>query len=350
MSAETTVEGTTDANRAQSHTRRALLSPEFGASVGALVLWIIFAFTAGDRGFLSMRGTANYLEVAAELGILAIAVSLLMIGDEFDLSIGSVIGASGMIVSVLSVTYGWNIWAAILVSMIVAILIGLLNGFIVRWSRLPSFIVTLAMLFVVRGCTIAITRMVTDRTQIGGVQNTDGFDLAKRIFGSDISLFGGSFAISIVWWIVLTILATWMLLRTRFGNWIFGTGGSELAAHNSGVPVNRVKITLFVQTALAAWLVGVIQVVNTTGADVLRGDGRELYAIMVVVIGGTLMTGGYGSAIGASIGALIFGMVQSGMVFAGIDADWFQVFMGGMVLFAVLLNQVVRMRAMGVKR
>lgn len=350
MSAETTVDAATDIDRAESRTRRALLSPEFGASAGAVLLWIIFAIAAGDRGFLSVRGTASYLEVAAELGILAIAVSLLMIGDEFDLSIGSVIGASGMIVSVLSVTFGWNIWAAILVSMIVAILIGLANGFIVRWSRLPSFIVTLAMLFIVRGCTIAITRMVTDRTQIGGVQDTDGFALAKRVFGSDISLFGGSFAISIAWWILLTILATWMLLRTRFGNWIFGTGGNELAAHNSGVPVNRVKITLFVQTALAAWLIGVIQVVSTTGADVLRGDGRELYAIMVVVIGGTLMTGGYGSAIGASIGALIFGMVQSGMVFAGIDADWFQVFMGGMVLFAVLLNQVVRMRAMGVKR
>ena len=350
MSAESTAEVTTDIDRGQSRTRRALLSPEFGASVGAVVLWIIFAFTAGDRGFLAARGTASYLEVAAELGILAIAVSLLMIGNEFDLSIGSVIGASGMIVSVLSVTYGWNIWAAIFVSMIVAILIGLANGFIVRWSRLPSFIVTLAMLFIVRGCTIAITRMVTDRTQIGGVQNTEGYELARKIFGSDISLFGGSFAISIVWWIALTILATWMLLRTRFGNWIFGTGGNELAAHNSGVPVTRVKITLFVQTALAAWLVGVIQVVSSTGADVLRGDGRELYAIMVVVIGGTLMTGGYGSAIGASIGALIFGMVQQGMVFAGIDADWFQVFMGGMVLFAVLLNQFVRLRAMGVNQ
>ena len=115
------------------------------------------------------------------------------------------------------------------------------------------------------------------------------------------------------------------------------------------MPVTRVKITLFVTTALAAWLVSVIQVVNTTGADVLRGNGRELYAIMVVVIGGTLMTGGYGSAIGAAIGALVFGMVQQGMVYAGVDADWFQVFMGGMVLFAVLLNQTVRKRAMGVK-
>lgn len=349
MSAKREVEITADIKRTQSRTRRALLSPEFGASVGAVVLWIIFAFAAGERGFLSARGTASYLEVAAELGILAVAVSLLMIGNEFDLSVGSVIGASGMIVAVLSVHVGWNIWASILVAMIVAVIIGLINGWIVRWSRLPSFIVTLAMLFIVRGCTIAITRMVTNRTQLGGVQNADGYDLAQRVFASDIQMFGGSFSISIVWWLGLTAVATWTLLFTRFGNWIFGTGGNEIAAHNSGVPVTRVKITLFVITALASALVGVIQVVNSTGADVLRGDGRELYAIMVVVIGGTLMTGGYGSAIGASIGALVFGMVQQGMVFAGIDADWFQVFMGGMVLFAVLLNQVVRMRAMGVK-
>ena len=350
MSASSTVEPLAAVDSQPQRAIRALLSPEFGAAVGATVLWIIFAIAAGDRGFLTARGTASYLEVAAELGILAIAVSLLMIGNEFDLSIGSVIGATGMIVSVLSVTYGWNIWAAILVALIVAIFIGLINGFIVQWSKLPSFIVTLAMLFIVRGCTIAITRLVTDRTQIGGVQETSGYALARNIFGKDISLLGANFSISIVWWILLTLLATWVLLRTQFGNWIFGTGGNEQAAHNSGVPVNRVKRTLFVQTAIAAWLVGVIQVVNTTGADVLRGDGRELYAIMVVVIGGTLMTGGYGSAVGASIGALIFGMVQQGMVYAGVDADWFQVFMGGMVLFAVMLNQVVRMRAMGVRR
>lgn len=338
-----------DRLRGRSRFRRALVSPEFGASIGAIVLWLYFAFVAGGRGFLTMRGTASYLEVAAELGILAIAVSLLMIGNEFDLSIGSVIGASGMIIAVLSVQYNWNLWAAIVVAGVVSALIGLANGIIVRASRLPSFIVTLATLFIVRGCTIAITRALTDRTQLGGVQNTDGFALAKTMFGSKLQIGGGMFAISIVWWLALMVIATWILIRTRFGNWIFGTGGNEQAAHNSGVPVTRVKITLFICTALAGWLVSVIQVVNTTGADVLRGNGRELYAIMVVVIGGTLMTGGYGSAIGAAIGALIFGMVQQGMVFARVDSDWFQVFMGGMVLFAVLLNQTVRKRALGVK-
>ena len=333
----------------QSKLRRALLSPELGASIGAVVLWVYFAIVAGDSGFLSIRGTASYLEVAAELGILAVGVSLLMIANEFDLSIGSVIGASGMIIAILTVEYGWNIWPAIVASGLVAALIGLLNGAIVRWSRLPSFIVTLATLFIVRGCTIALTRSITNRTQVGGVQQADGYSSAQRVFGSDLAIAGGDFANSIVWWLVLVAIATWILLRQRFGNAIFAVGGNEVAARNCGVPVNRVKITLFVGTALCGWLVAVLQVINTSGANVLRGNQRELSAIMVVVIGGTLMTGGYGSAVGAAIGTLIFGMVQQGMVYARVDADWFQVFMGGMVLFAVLLNETVRKRALGGK-
>ena len=332
----------------QSHAlRRALLRPEVGATIGALALWAYFAVVAGGSGFLSLRGTASYLEVSAELGILAIAVSLLMIGGEFDLSIGSMIGASGMIITILSVQYGYNFWLAIFIALLVALIVGFINGVIVRWSRLPSFIITLATLFIIRGLTIAFTRLITNRTQLGGVAKTEGYSTSQHVFGSDILLFGVKFPITIVWWLGLTLIATWILMRTSFGNWIFGVGGNEQAARNTGVPVNRVKISLFMLTATAAWLVSVIQVTNTTGADVLRGTQQEFYAIIAAVIGGTLLTGGYGSAIGATIGALIFGMVRQGIVYAGVDADWFQVFLGTMVLIAVLINQFVRKRAMG---
>ncbi|HEV2127966.1 MAG TPA: ABC transporter permease [Thermomicrobiales bacterium] len=326
--------------------RGTLLRPEVGAIMGAAALWAYFAIVAGDRGFLSWRGTISYLEVSAQLGILSVAVALLMIGGEFDLSIGSTIGASGMIIAIASVNYELNLWLALVVSLIVAIAIGLANGVLVRWSGLPSFIITLATLFIIRGLTIALTRIETGRTQLGGVEDTAGFDLARSVFGSDLQLFGTRFPVSILWWLGLTALATWVLLRTPFGNWIFGSGGNEQAARNIGVPVTRVKITLFVGTAVAAWLVAVVQVISTTGADVLRGTGQEFFAIIAVVIGGTLLTGGYGSAIGAAIGALIFGMVRQGIVYAGVDADWFQVFLGGMVLIAVLINRYVRKRAM----
>ena len=336
-----------DRLKPSSPLRHALLRPEVGATVGALALWVYFAIVAGDSGFLSMRGTASYLEVSAELGILAIAVSLLMIGGEFDLSVGSVIGASGMIITILSVEYAFNVWLAALFALVAALIIGFINGMIVRWSRLPSFIITLATLFIIRGLTIAFTRMITNRTQVGGLDDAEGYQAAKRLFGSDIQLMGANFPISIVWWVALTLIATWVLMRTPFGNWIFGVGGNEQAARNTGVPVHRVKISLFMLTAAAAWLVSVIQVINSTGADVLRGTQQEFFAIIAAVIGGTLLTGGYGSAIGAAIGALIFGMVRQGIVYAGVDADWFQVFLGGMVLLAVLINQFVRKRAMG---
>lgn len=335
----------------QEHTlRHLLLRPETGASFGAIALWLFFAFKAGNTGFLSLRGTASYLEVAAELGIMAVAVALLMIGNEYDLSIGAVIGASGMIMAVLSVNFGWNYWLAICAALMVSLVIGTLNGVLVRWSRLPSFIVTLSTLFIVRGLTIALTRIVTNRTQVGGINDVHGYESARLLFGSELVIGTAKFPVSILWCVLLTALATWLLMRTQFGNWIFGVGGNEQAAHNNGVPVNRVKIRLFMLAAASAWLVSVIQVTNSTGADVLRGTQQEFFAIMVVVIGGTLMTGGYGSAIGAAIGALIFGMVRQGIVYARIDADWFQVFMGGMVLAAVILNQTIRVRAMRGRR
>ena len=325
--------------------KRLLVKPEMGAIAGAVVVWILFAVIAGDRGFLAARGTANYLEVSAELGILAVAVALLMIGGEFDLSIGSTIGACGMIIAILTSEYGWNYWAAIVAALVFSVLIGIVNGVVVVKTGLPSFIVTLAMLFMIRGATIGITRQITGRTQVGGLKDLPGFASGSKVFASDIHLFGTNFAISIVWWLVLTLLATWVLLRTRFGNWIPGVGGSLQAARNLGVPTTRVKIMLFIGTAVSAWLVASIQVTSFGGADVLRGTYREFYAIVAVVIGGTLLTGGYGSALGAALGALIFGMVQQGIIFAGIDADWFQFVLGGMLLSAVLINRFVRSRA-----
>lgn len=324
--------------------RRFVVRPELAAVAGVVVVWIFFAVVAGDTGFLSLRGVSTYLEVSAELGIIATAVALLMIGGEFDLSVGSVIGASGMLLTILCVQLGWSILAAMAAVAAFAVAAGLFNGILVIRTGLPSFIVTLATLFVFRGATIGGTRLVTGRTQLGGLQDAAGYDFARSIFAGEIPLAGTDFPVSILWWLALAVLATWILMRTPFGNWIFGTGGDVKAARSVGVPTNSVKVALFVATALCAALVGVMQAVAFSGADVLRGELREFHAIIVVVIGGTLLTGGYGSAIGAVFGALIFGMVRQGIVFSGVDADWFQVFLGGMLLLAVLVNHMVRKR------
>jgi simple sugar transport system permease protein len=329
---------------------RLLTRPELGAVAGTLLIWLFFAIVAHGNNFVSWLTTASILNRAAPLGILAVAVALLMIGGEFDLSVGSLIGFAGMTIMVLVFPtdgggFGWSLWPAMAVALLIAIISGVFNGSLVMTTKLPSFIITLATLFMFRGLTIALTRYFTNRTQLGHLDTVSGYSLANTLFSQKVTMFGANFSISILWWIGLTVLATWVLLRTRPGNWIFGSGGDADAARNQGVPVSRTKIALFVTTAVAAWLVAVVQVVEFKGADTLRGTLQEFYAIIAVVIGGTLLTGGYGSAVGAFLGALIFAMVQQGIVITGVNGDWFQVFVGVVLVVAVVFNQYVRQQA-----
>jgi simple sugar transport system permease protein len=321
--------------------RRFLARPELGALAGAVLVWLFFAVIAGPP-FRGAEGAAAYLDAAAPLGILAVAVALLMIGGEFDLSIGSIIGFAGMALLLLTQRFGWPLWPALFATAAISAGIGLLNGWLVVRTRIPSFLVTLGTLFVFRGATIGIARGLTGRTQLGGLDEVPGYELARALFASDL----GGFDVAIAWWIALAAAATWVLFRTPWGNWIFASGGGADAARSQGVPVARVKVALFVATALAAWLVAVLQATRFTGTDALRGEIQEFRAIAAAVIGGTLLTGGHGSALGASLGALVFGMVQQGIVTAGVDADWFQVFLGAVLLGAVVFNDWVRRRAM----
>lgn len=321
--------------------RRWLTRPELAAVAGAVLVFVFFAVVAGDSGFLTLGGTASYLEVAAQLGIVAVPVAMLMIAGEFDLSVGSMVGAAGMIIAISVTEYGWPLWAGVLAAFAAAILVGLFNGYVVIKTGLPSFIVTLGMLFALRGLTIGFARLLTGRTQIGGLDEAAAGGVLTPLFSGTI----GPFSVTVVWWVFLAVLGTWVLQRTVFGNWIFGSGGDPVAARNVGVPVNRVKITLFVCTALSAALLATIQVLDAGSADVLRGTLLELQAIAAAVIGGVLLTGGYGSVVGAVFGALIFGMVSQGIFFTGINTDWFQVFVGVMLLVAVLFNNYIRKRA-----
>ncbi|HET8910826.1 MAG TPA: ABC transporter permease [Ktedonobacteraceae bacterium] len=330
--------------------RRLLVRPEIGAVAGSIAVWIFFAIVAGSSGFLSSRGASSYLSVSAELAIQAIPVALLMIGGEFDLSVGSIVGATGMIIAILSTQFGLNIWISIVVALIFAVLIGMLNGYLVMRTGLPSFIVTLGTALILLGATTGITTIVTNGlTVVNGLDQAPGFASAHAIFAT--ALGGGQqFPIEILWALALVALATWILLGTSFGNWIFGVGGDANAARNIGVPVTRVKLTLFVGTAVCSCLLAIIQAVAFTNADVLRGQGNEFSAIVAAVVGGVLLTGGYGSAIGALFGALVFGIVQEGIVFAGVDADWYKAFIGIILLLAVLLNSYVRKLAMEARR
>ena len=319
--------------------RRLLTRPELAAVAGSILVFAFFAVVAGDYGFLTTAGAASYLEVAAQLGIVAVPVALLMIAGEFDLSVGSMVGAAGMIIAISVSEYGLPLLVGVLLAFAVALVVGFLNGYLVIKTGLPSFIVTLGMLFALRGLTIGFARLLTGRTQIG--LGDSGLGVMQTLFAGSI----GDFPVSIIWWFALAVLGTYVLQRTVFGNWIFGAGGDANAARNVGVPVSRVKITLFMCTAASAALLATIQVLDAGSADVLRGTLLELQAIAAAVIGGVLLTGGYGSVIGALFGALIFGMVQQGIFFTGVSTDWFQVFVGVMLLIAVVFNNVIRRRA-----
>jgi simple sugar transport system permease protein len=288
---------------------------------------------------LTSTGTASYLEVSAQLGIIAIPVALLMIAGEFDLSVGSMVGAGSVLIALPMVEFGWPLWGSLLLTFAVALAVGFLNGYLVVKTGLPSFIVTLGSLFIIRGATIGFTRLITGRTQVSGVE-AEG-TLLGALFAGEVA----GFSVAIFWWLGLGALGTWILLRTTFGNWIFGTGGDKVAARNVGVPVNRVKILLFMATAASATLLAALQVLDAGSADVLRGTLLEFQAIIASVIGGVLLTGGYGSVIGPMFGALIFGMVSQGIFFTGVNTDWFQVFLGAMLLIAVLFNTYVRRKA-----
>ena len=345
MSAITTSERTARSNPL----RRLLIRPETGAVAGSIAVWIFFAIVAGSYGFVSVLGTSSYLSVSAELAILAVPVALLMIGGEFDLSVGSTVGATGMMIAILTTQYGLNVWAAIVAALVFAVLIGMLNGFLVMRTRLPSFIVTLGTAYILQGLTAGLTVNLTGLTVVNGVDQAPGYSSAHAIFAT--ALGGGQkFPIEILWALALVVLATWLLLGTSFGNWIFGVGGDANAARNIGVPVERVKILLFIGTAVCSCLLAIIQVMTFTNADVLRGQGQEFYAIVSAVIGGVLLTGGYGSAIGAMFGALAFGIVQVGIVQEGVDANWYKAVVGVILLLAVLLNSYVRKLALGARR
>jgi len=339
--------------------------PEFASISGAVLVFVFFGITAGGSGMFNMDGIVNWMQVAAYLGIIAIGACLLMIAGEFDLSIGSMIGFSGMMIAIPSIYFHWPLWAAIVFAFAGSMALGWLNGYIVFKTRLPSFIVTLAFLFILRGLTLALSIMFANRTIVSGVGDLAVNDwLASWLFQGNVgtglftwmahhgwiaTLDSGDPLVKgipkvIVWWIALAAGAAFMLSRTRFGNWMFAVGGDAYAAKNVGVPVRHVKISLFVFTAFCACLFATLQVCDVGSAAADRGIQKEFEAIIAAVIGGALLTGGYGSVVGASFGALIFGVVQIGITYTNINSDWFRVFLGVMLLIAVLFNNFVRRR------
>ena len=365
MSNETTT-GTDERVKEMSSFRNALIRPELGGIIGTIAVFAVFIFLAGDSGMFSARGMMNWSVVSAQFMIIAVGACLLMIAGEFDLSVGSMIGFAGMLIAIFGVTFGWPMWMAIILAFVICTAIGALNGLICIRTGLPSFIVTLAFLFILRGFTIFLPQTIERKTIIGGIREAAEGDWLGVLFGGKILqgffvYLGDQGVIAvfergtragqpvvdgipmlIVWALGLVVFGHVLLTKTRFGNWVFASGGDAEAARNSGVPVSRVKILMFMFTAFCATVFATCQVMEFGSAGADRGLLKEFEAIIAVVIGGALLTGGYGSVIGAALGALIFGVVQQGLFFAGVESSLFRVFLGVILLGAVILNTYIR--------
>src|SRR3954462_7635141 len=283
---------------------RILRRPEIGALLAAIVVAIFF--WSQNSLFLQLDGIANWTDVASTIGIPAVLVALLMIGGEFDLSAGVMTGSSGLMMGILATEVGMNIWIAIVLTLVAATAVGFLNGYMVMRTKLPSFIVTLATFFILQGVNLGVTKAITQQVAVSGIDTAAGYKSANKIFGGSF-WHPHDFRITVLWWIAITALATWTLARTRVGNWIFGVGGDANASRNVGVPVPQVKIGLFVMTSFVCALTGIMIALRLASTQAGQGVGDEFTFIIAAVVGGCLLTGGFGSAVGAPPGALIVG-------------------------------------------
>src|SRR3954452_13207474 len=330
-----------------STTARILRRPEIGALLAAVVIAIFF--WTQNHLFLHLDGISNWTDVASTIGIPSVAVALLMIGGEFDLSAGVMTGSAGLMMGILATKLNLNIWPSIVLTLIAASAVGFVNGYMVMRTKLPSFIVTLATFFILQGVNLGVTKAITNQVLVSGIDTASGYDSANKIFGGSFWS-PHDFRITVIWWIIITILGQWTLTRTRFGNWIFGVGGDANAARNVGVPVTRVKIMLFTMTSFVCALTGIMIALRLASTQAGQGVGDEFTFIIAAVVGGCLLTGGYGSALGASIGATIIGMAFIGIQFSNWNTDWRFLFLGVILLAAVLVNIYISKRAAGAKK
>lgn len=316
-----------------------LKRPEFTSVLGAVLIFTLFMIVAPS--FRSLDAFSTVLYASSTMGIISLAVGLLMIGDEFDLSSGVAVTTAALAATMLNYNFWLNSWVGVFLSLLIALAIGTFNGMMVMRTGIPSFLITLAAFLMLQGINLAVTKLVTGQVATPSIADMEGFESAKAVFASSINIFGVEVKTIVFWWLLFVALASVLLFKTRFGNWIFAVGGDAEAARATGVPVRRVKVILFMFVGFAAWFVGMHNLFAFDSIQAGQGVGNEFLYIIAAVIGGCALTGGRGTAIGTAIGALIFGMTNQGIVYAGWNPDWFKFFLGAMLLFAVLTNNSV---------
>lgn len=312
--------------------------PEFGAVI-SLIAVIAFYVIFGGVNLATMFGAASWVNFAANLGIVALPVGLLMIAGELDISIGAMIPAGSMTIAIISGYYELPIIVGIFGALAIGVLVGLINGILSVRTTVPSLIITLGTLVAVQGFVLGASVLITGNASVA----LKSPDWAKTIFGQ---LIGGNYQVIIIWWIALTIIFAFVVHKMRYGNWIYAIGGDKVSARNAGIPTNKMIITLFVLSSTSASFVGMCGAILFNSAQVSGGMNYIFNTIVAIVVGGVLLTGGFGSVIGIFLGALTFAIVNQGIYFTDIDRNWSSLIVGVMLLAAVLMNNSFRHMAM----
>ena len=320
--------------------------PEAGALLGLIAVLIFFTIFGGINFMQFNGGLSSWLNVAASLGIIAIPVGLLMIAGELDISVGAMVPAGAMMTAVIGGHFGLPIWLAIAATLAFGALVGLVNGLMVVRTNVPSLIITLGSLFSVQGILLGLTVLVTKSTNVA--LKTEG--LAKTMFGDFTELFGifppGQLQIIVIWWLIFASIYIYFIHWTPYGNWIFAMGGDKISARNAGIPTSRVTIWLFVLSAVSAAFVGMCQAILFNSAQVGGGQSFIFNSIIAVVVGGVLLTGGFGSVIGIFFGTITFAIVNQGIYYTNFDRNWSSLIIGVLLLAAVLMNNTFRQLAL----
>ena len=316
--------------------------PEAGAFLGMVFVATFFTVFGGVL-FLSPQGVASWLNVAANLGIIAVPVGFLMIAGELDISIGAMVPAASMTIGIVSGFYGLPIWLGMVVTLGFGVLVGLINGFLVIRTNVPSLIVTMGTLFAVAGLVLFLSIVLTNTTSVS-MPNIAPW--AKTIFGS----FVGGFQVMVFWWLGLMVLYFQFLHRSPWGNWVFALGGDKVSARNAGIPTDGLTLGLFVLSSVSASFVGMCQTILFNSAQVSAGQSYIFNSIISVVVGGVLLTGGFGSVVGIFFGTITFAIVNQGIYFTDFDRNLSSLIIGVMLLIAVLMNNTFRKMALSARR
>ena len=309
--------------------------PVLATLIVCVVLYLVAALTLENFGTLRVF-VISLVSENAILGLVAIGMTFVILTGGIDLSVGSVIGCTSIAGAVLVKNFGWHPAPAFLLLLLGGTVLGATQGLLIQKFELPPFLITLAGLFFCRGLGLWISSssVQIEHTFVDSIR-----ELKLPIADKVVMPFKG------ILFVVALVLAAWVARNTRFGRTIYAIGGSEQSATLMGLPVARTKIAVYALSGFLAALAGAAQLVDLSSGDAIRGVGLELDVIAMVVIGGTLLSGGYGSMFGTFLGLLIFAIIQTGIIFQGsLSSWWAKIFTGALLLAFILMQRTLQKR------